>query len=259
VLSITDQAGKAVAVKRTPCKAEITPQVAREATDLLTGDTKPGGTSGDVFQKWYDGNSSQVAGKTGTDTNGKLNTSLWFVGVTPHMVATMALINVNKSEQPLTGIPGMSNSAAQNTADGSTAAALWLAALDPTLKSQHWSWPSPDTVAGAVPVPNVAGQSVSVATSTLAQHGFKVVVLPYECGSVVQQTLVGYYSPANAAPGTTVNVCISSGTKPYIYTPPVIPSSTGSPSGTGSSSPSGPGRGRGNPITPGGPPIIVPH
>jgi membrane peptidoglycan carboxypeptidase len=269
VLSITDQANKQVKVQRTPCSQEMTPQVARETTDLLTGDTEPGGTSAAVFGNWYQGNSSQVAGKTGTDTAvvtinktpESLNTSFWFVGMTQHIVATMAMMNVTNPEAPVKGIPGLSDAAAETTADGSTAAALWLAALQPTLKSQHWSWPSPDAVAGSVPVPNVIGQPVNAAIATLEQRGFKAVTMATECGSAQLQTLVAYYSPQSAAPGTTVTICISTGTAPYIYKPPPVltkPPSTPPPSGAGS------GSGTGTPTNPrrGGPPIgppIVPH
>ncbi len=70
VLSITDETGQPVALKRTPCSAQMTPQVARTAMTLLTGDTKTGGTSAKVFSSWYAKNSSPIAGKTGTSING---------------------------------------------------------------------------------------------------------------------------------------------------------------------------------------------
>jgi hypothetical protein len=69
-------------------------------------------------------------------------------------------------------------------------------------------------------VPNFVNKTPQVATTTLEQRGFKVAQFAYDCGSSVLQGQVGYYSPTFAAPGTTVTICISSGSKPYIYTAP---------------------------------------
>jgi membrane peptidoglycan carboxypeptidase len=232
VLSITSQTGTSIAVKRTPCSQQMTPQVARTAVSLLTGDTTTGGSSAKVFagSNWYSANKSQIAGKTGTDTNGaNKNTSFWFVGMTKNLVATMALMNVDNPLLAISGIPGVADTTAQTSADASIASQYWLTALSPTIKAQKWSWPSANGVAGAITVPNVVGQTQQAATTALEQRGFKVTPFAYDCGSSVPQGSIGYFSPSFAAPGTTVTICISSGTKPYVYTPPpkpTIPPST---------------------------------
>jgi membrane peptidoglycan carboxypeptidase len=226
VISIADKTGKAIAVKRTPCTQVMTPQVARTAVSLLTGDTQAGGTSANIFRTgWYNGaNKSLIAGKTGTDVSGpatkQLNSSFWFVGVTPKVVSTMALINVSNPTAPLTAVPGVADAAAQTTADGSVAANFWLNSMAPSLTPAKWNFPSAGSVSGSTTVPNIVGMSQAVATSTLVAKGYKAAVFSVQCGAAAQSSTVGYYSPVAAAPGTTVTMCISNGSKPFLYTPP---------------------------------------
>jgi membrane peptidoglycan carboxypeptidase len=231
VTAITDKNGVSIAVKRTPCSQQMTPQVARTAVSLLTGDSLPGGTSGKVFAgaNWYGANKSLIAGKTGTDVvqpdpknPAEVNTSFWFVGMTPNLVATMAMINVSNPEAPITGIPGVPDKTAQTTADASIAAQYWLSTLGPTIKSTKWTWPSANGVAGSVQVPNVVGQTPQVAEQMLSQRGFKAVAFSngLDCGAPALPGTVGYYGPTFAAPGTTITYCISSGIKPYTIPPP---------------------------------------
>ncbi len=248
VTAITDKNGNSLSIKRTPCKAVMTPQVARAATTLLTGDTLTGGTSAKVFAgaNWYTGaNKSLIAGKTGTDvaqasaTNpAELNTSFWFVGMTSKLVATMALINVDNPEKPISGIPGITDAVAQTTADGSVASGYWLSALGPTIAPTKWTYPSPNAVPGGIPVPSVVGQSPQVAEQTLTQAGFKPAQFSngkynVNCGAAAPIGTVGYYSPTYAAPGTTVTYCVSTGIKPYIIPPPAVkPTPTPTPGAT---------------------------
>jgi membrane peptidoglycan carboxypeptidase len=236
VTSITDKSGNPVQLKRSPCTQAMTPQVARTVTSMLTGDTLAGGTSANIFKNWYTGaNKSLIAGKTGTDTvqpdpksPTELNTSFWFVGMTNKLVATMALINVSTPLAPLSGLPGIPDATARTTADGSVAAGYWYTALAPTITAGKWSWPAPAGVAGSVAVPNVVGQSPQVATQLLTQKGFKVSLFGQTatntggtpCAAAAQLGTVGYYGPATAAPGTTITYCVSTGLKPYVYTPP---------------------------------------
>ena len=127
----------------------MTPQVARTAVSLLTGDTLTGGTSAKVFTgtNWYGTNKSLIAGKTGTDIvqpdptkPTELNTSFWFVGMTHEPGRDDgADQRVATRWPPITGIPGIPDAAAQTTADGSVAAQYWLTALGPTIKAGKWT------------------------------------------------------------------------------------------------------------------------
>ena len=239
VKSITDEQGRAISVKRSPCTVQMTPQVARTAVQLLGGDTQPGGTTTSIFKSWYQKGGSLIAGKTGTDTNtANQNSGFWFVGMTPNLAATMAIINVGTPEVGITGIPGVTDAVAQTTADASIAANWWYSALSATLAGNKWSTRSPTSVPNGVTVPtSIIGQSQAVATTTLRNKGFNVAVYPIHCGSKVAAYTIASYTPAVAAPGSTVTICISTGQAPYTIPPPVVKTPvTGTATGTATGS-----------------------
>ncbi len=259
ILSITDAEGRTVPVKRAPGVQVVDPQVAAQAIQILTNDTTPPGTSAIPFQNWYAQTQSVVAGKTGTsvavnsrgkDTNE--NAALWFVGMTPDLVATSALINFDSPNAPAAGLPGVSDPA--HNAYGSYASMVWLDALQSSLVSQQWTWPDPSQAAGN-PVPDIRGQSLSQADVTLSSRGFKLQRLDptVQCASSEPAGMVAYYGPQRAPQGATITVCPSNGVPQKVYVPPVVvptfqpvpPSNHGSggrsnsPSNAPSSKPSG--------------------
>jgi len=274
VLSIK-QDGKVVAVKRSPGVQAVSPQVAREAVDILQGDTKSPGTSASKFTSWYADNSSLVAGKTGTAVavvNGKdtsKNSSLWFVGMTPDYVATSALINFDSPFAPVSGLPGTNATQAY----GAYASGVWLAALQSTLQPDSWSWQSPETVDGDK-VPDVTGKEPADAKHQLTAAGYKVATLggsanPISCASDVEFGKIAYYGPQIAPQGSTITICPSLGfpqqvntvskPKPKPSKTPTTHSSSHSHPSSGTSSSSsgrsqghGNGNGRGNRSTPPG-------
>jgi membrane peptidoglycan carboxypeptidase len=250
VLSITDEQGQPVAVKRTPCSAQMTPQVARTAMSLLVGDTKSGGTSAKVFSNWYSKGGSLISGKTGTSTTtvgGKeLNSGFWFAGVTPQLSATMAIVNIGSPSTAVSGMPGMTDTVAQNTADGSVASQFWLNALQSSLTGHKWSLPSSTAISGSITIPPLTGQTEAAATALLTSAGFKVAVFPTTCGSSALFQQVAYYSPQTAVPGTTVSICMSNAQVPY-----TIPVPKPSPTPTKPSTSSTPGA----PTSPGVPSV----
>jgi membrane peptidoglycan carboxypeptidase len=234
----------------------MTPQVARTALSLLNGDTRSGGTSAKVFASWYSKNSSLIAGKTGTSTatvgTKELNTGFWFSGVTPQLSATMAIVNVSSPTTPVSGLPGLTDTVAQNTADGSVASQYWLNALQTTLTGAKWTLPASTAISGSIAVPPVAGQSQAAATTALTAAGFKVEVFPVTCGSTALFGQVAYYSPQTAVPGTTVSICMSNATAPYTIPVPK-PTVTATPTKpTTSTTP-------GAPVVPGAPTAPVTH
>jgi membrane peptidoglycan carboxypeptidase len=253
VLSITDQAGQPVALKRTPCTQQMTPEVARTAVNLMVGDTKAGGTSARVFSSWYARSTSLIAGKTGTSTatnavGQEYNTGFWFVGLTPTISATMAIVDVKNPTAPVGGIPGVPDDVARTTADGSIASQYWFSALNGALSlvgGTKWNTPSPTGITGSITVPVVTGQTLAAATTMLTGAGFKVETFPVTCGSTALFGQVAYYSPQTAAPGTTVSVCMSNAQVPY-----TIPVPKPTPTPTPSKTPGGP-------TTPGAPTVGV--
>jgi membrane peptidoglycan carboxypeptidase len=231
IVSIKTQSGSALQVKRTPGVQAVAPQVAAQAAQILKGDTdSTNGTSASKFTSWYSDHSEAIAGKTGTNESTKKNAngSIWFVGMTPKLVAASGLINFDQSSAPSTGLPGEKTGAAY----GDYAAKVWLAALKPTLSSQNWSWPDPDSVDGDI-VPDVTGQTLDAARKTLAESHFKMTVLGEAnqllCPSSQPLESVAYYGPSKALPGSTITVCPSSQVPAYEPPPPpppIIPSKT---------------------------------
>jgi membrane peptidoglycan carboxypeptidase len=227
ILSVKDGNGNPLPVKRSAPVTVLQPQVAAQAVQILQADTNaPIGTSYQAFQGWYGSGASIVAGKTGTavDNSGTKNSALWFVGMTPGIVATAAVINPAAPSNPIPSLPGIADPA--DNAYGDYASALWLRALAPTLAAQRWSWPNPDGLAGLVPVPtSVIGQTLAVAEATLKAQGFKVAELDptVQCASAQPTGTVAFVGPAQALPGSTVTICPSSGSAQQIYRPPPPP------------------------------------
>jgi membrane peptidoglycan carboxypeptidase len=230
IVSIKDSTGKDVAVKRSPCATVMTPQVARQAQQVLTGVTHDIGTSASQFAAFYGGNpGASVAGKTGTvnatDAHGNpasTNGALWFAGITPDLAATTALFNIDNPNKPIVGLPGMSDDQAGHLT-GDFAAHVWIQALGSVLQGKQWAWPDPNDIPNATPIPSVVGKPFDEAKATLASLGFKPVRTPFDCGSATTTTFgaVAYQSATNVATaGATVQLCVSDGQIPYVWTPP---------------------------------------
>jgi membrane peptidoglycan carboxypeptidase len=225
ILSITTPSGNSLPVRRTPGVQAVSQQTAARAAQILAGDTdSPNGTSNTRFTSWYAKHSGKIAGKTGTNESTKKNqnASIWFVGMTPKLVAASGLINFDQSSAPSSGIPKMKTGHAY----GDYAAKLWLAGMQSTLGTEHWTWQNPDQVDGN-DVPNVVGQTADSARKNLAGSGFKMQVLDeadqLTCPSNVLLDSVGYYGPKKAPPGTTITVCLSSQVPAYEPPPPPPP------------------------------------
>jgi membrane peptidoglycan carboxypeptidase len=254
VLSIMDSSNKPVQVKREGAGVQVVaPQVAAKAVDIMTGDTHDFGTSKDSFTGWYAKNDSFIAGKTGTNESTKKdkNGSIWFVGMTPDLVAASGVINFDNTSVPSSGLKNEATGAAY----GDFAAKVWIQALQSSLVSQKWQWPDPQTVSG-IDVTDVTGMSLTDAKSALEDQQFKVQVLDnadsLRCPSSETLDTVGYYGPKRAEPGSTVTLCLSSGEHQDYYIAPVIhkkppkhPGGTGTGTGTGTGAPGGGGSGGG--------------
>lgn len=263
VLSVTTDKGQNLPVKRPTATAVVSPQVARQAVQILTGDTKAPGTSAVPFQSWYAQNPSIVAGKTGTavaSPKENLNSTIWFVGLTPSLVAATELVDLDSPFAPSRGLPGETQ---PGTAYGDYASGVWLKAVAPVLKNQAWSWPDPNAVAGAE-VPDLTGATLSDAATMLKAAGYKMSEFNKAsvngCASSEPAQDVAYYAPQIAPKGSVITVCLSSGTTQPLYVPPPPKppkpparndhGNTNGPGGTATSSP-GPGGSTSSPPGPG--------
>ncbi len=259
ITKITDYTGQhSVRVPRAPEVAVLAPQVALQAVKILKGDTDGfPGTSASEFESYYSDGGSDVAGKTGTgpvtDSHGHetdQNGALWFVGMTPNLVATSALINFDRTSAPAAGLPNQSDPS--HKAYGAYAAGVWLKSLKGSLG--HWTWPDPDNVSG-IDVDDVVGEPMADAVAQIKDQGFKVSVLGGEnagllCASTEPLGTVAFFGPKRAPKGATITVCGSLSTSQDIYVKPTPTShpprsSSGSSSSSGSGSGSSTGRGGG--------------
>jgi membrane peptidoglycan carboxypeptidase len=215
IVSIKTPDGKDVAYKKPVCVRKLDAYVAREAVDILQGDTRSGGTASAAFPGYYNAGGSAVAGKTGTDNDAadQCNSALWFVGITPKLVASTALVNTKSPKDPMYDAPGHQGSCGQ--AFGAVSAGIWVDALRSTISQTKWTWPSFNTIDNSVNVPSVIGRSLNDAKAILAQAGFTNVPAPVSCSpaTTVAAGLVAGYSPKRGVPGndTIVNICLSNG------------------------------------------------
>ncbi|MDT4921279.1 MAG: hypothetical protein QOI15_2181 [Pseudonocardiales bacterium] len=250
VLNIYDNKNNPLRVAHPTSTRVLAPQVAAQATQILTGDTRYPGTSADAFSSWYGLNPSVIAGKTGTAEANKpgKNGAVWFAGMTPNLVGVSALINFDNTSVPSRGLVGQG----VGTAYGDFAAKVWLKSLQPTLVHRSWSWPDPFAV-GAQEVPSLLGMSLSEARIALSQYNMKLAELGGHsvlglCPSSQPYDTIGYYGPQRADAGATITVCVSTGVSQYIP-PPVIthtpPPATGSGGGGGGGGTGGGGTGGG--------------
>ena len=256
ILSVTDANGSALALKRTPGVQVVPPEAAAQAVKVLEGDTKTSGTSAGEFTSWYGDGHSSVAGKTGTVaavSKGKetsKNAAVWFVGMTPNLVATSALINFDFPNKASTGLKGAKTGAAY----GDYASGIWLDALGSSLGSTNWTWKSPSDVAGQS-VPDLTGMSLSEARSALSGQ-YKLAVVSdsdsLRCPSTVPYDSVAFYGPHTAPEGSTITVCQSLGTSQPIYVAPKITKKPASTPRSGSTKTKTPGGGSTRTKTPGG-------
>jgi membrane peptidoglycan carboxypeptidase len=235
VLSITDETGAPVVVKRTPAVRVVSPQVAAQAVQILAGDTTGVGTSAGPFASWYSQNTSVVAGKTGTAVNGGTaagtkNSALWFVGMTPTLVATTAIFDPNAPSNPIPSLPNAVDPA--NQAYGAYASQVWLNMFTPTLLPQHWSWPDPNSPSFGQAIPQIVGMTAKDAQAQLAAAGFKMAYLDpsLQCASPQPPGTIAFAGPQLATPGSTITVCVSNSIQQYIYTAPPPPVRVRSPS-----------------------------
>jgi len=248
VLSISDANGNSLPVKRGACTSKFNAQVARNALTVMAGESKSPGTAAPAFAGYYAGGGSPVVGKTGTteaSTNATLNSSAWYIGVTPSYSAAMAMFDPAHPYNPIPQVPGVKDGQAQ----GTDAARMWVGTLGATIVRNKWTWPSPNVLPQGVTVPNVVGMTADAATAKLSAAGFKLqnygasfktidgdLLTDLRCapsGKDIPGGNVAYQSPTGIAlPGSTVTVCLSNNSKlqTTFATPKASPKVTPKPS-----------------------------
>ena len=219
VLRVIGGDGSTLDVHRPACRRVLNRYVARTLVTLMRHDTHDG-TARLPFRKWYTTGHSDVAGKTGTDNNAADNgtAALWFVGMTPHLVAAASLVNPDHPKQTTHGLPGMPHTHVVHDVFGAYAATFWLDAYGPSVH-HRWSWPSATAVPHGRHVHSVIGRSRRAAIAQLRHSGYRIAVFPVRCGSARPRGRVAYQEPPIARPGSVVTICLSSGTPLYVHLP----------------------------------------
>ena len=171
---------------------------------------------------------SKVAGKTGTDAAERRqnkNAALWFVGMTPNLVAASALINFDHVQRPVVG-PARREATGQ--AYGDYAAKVWLEraapaagapALDLARPAQRRRQPGAER---RRPEPDRRRRRSSPTA------GYKMVAARRRRQPAVPEraptpSTIAYYGPQRRRPGSTITVCPSSGVGQTWSSPPPPP------------------------------------
>ena len=243
VTAVTNTGGDTLMAPEPACEQVVTPEIAAGANELLQEVMRGGGT-GRTFQL-ADGRIS--AGKTGTTDR---FVQSWFVGYTPQLASAVYV-----------GLPDSNNSPMRNIRIGGNyyervygstiAGPIWKAIMDDASAGMEMlSFPAPgeEVLKGqTVPVPNVAGRSVSEARRILAQAGFDGYVIEVSARSA-RGTVIGTQPSGSAPKGSSVGILVSSGyTRPAPRPQPAPPPAPEEPAPP--PEPENPGEGRG-----GGPP-----
>ena len=232
VTQVLDSQGQTLKDFATECEQVMPGATADAVNDILRGVMEPGGFGQNIAID------KPSAGKTGTNQQ---NMSVWFAGYTPE-VATVAMVAGANQFGEWVSLNGQTVGGGYiSEAFGSTIAGpIWgeaMAAASAKLDYVDFQAPPGDEIAGVLTsVPDVAGQSVEAATSTLESAGFTVAD-GGQVNSEVGEGLIAYTSPSGGASlssGDTVTLYTSTG-----YVPP--PSNGG---GNGNGNGNG-GRGNG--------------
>ncbi|WP_406829341.1 transglycosylase domain-containing protein [Pedococcus sp. KACC 23699] len=221
ILAITTNDGKAIRLSPTPCRQVIDPDVAKGATELLTGVIKNGTGTGASL------GSRPAAGKTGT-TDGHRQS--WFVGYTPQL-ATAVWVGTPYTQFRMKNVR-LAGVYYGEVFGGTISAPTWqgiMKGASEGMPIRDFDTPSDKIQNGdKVAVPFVGGLTVAEATARLTDAGFKAQVAgstnsSYGVGRVVYTTPSG-----TALRGDTVSLYTSTGYVPQAPPPPK-PSATTPP------------------------------
>ncbi len=239
VESITDQAGKPVAITEAPCEQAVEPGLANTLLIGLSKDDTSGTSAGAARQVGWN---RPMGGKTGTTQQHK---SAAFVGVVPQMAGAVITFDNSRSPKPLcdgAGAPFACRSG--NIFGGKTPAETWYGAMTPILAGQPvLPLPPPDgrflDGGAASRVPDVVGRSLNDARGVLQAANWKVTTRTAD-NAAPRGTVVGQSPRGTALPGETIVLSVSSGDVPP---PPAAPGDGAPPPDAGAPPPGGGGGG----------------
>jgi membrane peptidoglycan carboxypeptidase len=218
VLTITTSDKKPLALPKTQCSQVLQPDVANGVTTILKNVLTKGTASGIGGLA----GGRPAAGKTGTTDN---SSQSWFIGYTPQLTTAVWVGTPTPDSQ---GKPrGMQNLQLGNTfypgpIFGATIAApIWKQIMDSaSIGMPLLDFAAPSTkiqIGDFVPIPGVAGMTVSAATAALTGAGFNPVVGSAVNSSIPAGQVVGTQPNSQALRGSQVVIMTSTG---YVPPPP---------------------------------------
>ena len=236
IVSITDNADKEISLPTSPCSQVLEREAADTVTSILRGVI-------DGPAALRTGRSASIgrpaAGKTGTTNDSK---AAWFVGYTPQL-ATAVWVG-KPTPTPMRGVR-INGHHYKAVYGGSLPAPIWKQVMQGALKGEpvvDFSAPPKLDNGTLVPVPDVRGLTVELASDQLRDAGFGVRVGPAVNAAPVPSGIVASTNPAPAVQvpaGSTVTISASNGLAPLPTPEPTL---------TPGPTPTGPGHG---PPTPG--------
>ncbi|MGB8652774.1 MAG: transglycosylase domain-containing protein [Mycobacteriales bacterium] len=244
IVSITDSHGRPVKTPSTPCSQVLETKVADTVTAILRGviDGPAPGRTGKGASI-----GRPAAGKTGTTSSSK---AAWFVGYTPQLATAVWVGRPTPTQMQNVTINGHYYKAVYG---GTIPASIWrevmLGALAGVPVQDFVGADLKGSAGTLVPVPDVTGQPVTVATDVLQQAGFAVTVGAPVDAAPIPAGAVGATTPAagtQVPAGSTIVLRVSTG-KPPAPTPsatptpaPTKPGKPGKPTPSPTAAPSGP-------------------
>ena len=235
VTSITDARGRTIEVKTEPCTQALESDVANGVTSILRGVI-----DGPAPKRTGSGASigRPAAGKTGTTDD---STAAWFVGYTPQLATAVWVGKATPTSMRGVTINGRFY---RQVFGGTIPAAIWRELMLGALQGvpvENFVGAALSVSHGAnIPVPDVTGLPLAVASDQLRAAGFGVAVGPPINAGPLPTGVVASTSPAAGTPapaGSVVTLVPSNGLAP-VATPTATPTTSASPKQTGPPGPS---------------------
>ena len=211
VVSITDGNGKPIKLSAIACKQVISPQVAAQTTKIFQAVLNPDDPKATAHKSAL-ADGRPAAGKTGTESGAN---NIWFVGYTPQLASAVWVGHGSGSPRNLRGVTLGGKYYSNYVFAGDVPAPIWKGIMDAALKGKPIKKfpaaaggdPNPaagqastDSAPAKVTVPNVVGQSINDAISTLQGAGFHVQVKGRR-GKISRMSATG-----DAREGATINI-----------------------------------------------------
>jgi len=211
IQSVTDSAGKPVAVAQQPCEQVVNPGLAHTLAAGLAKDTTDGTSAAAAGAAgWH----RPDIGKTGTTNESE---SVAFIGgVDGYAAASMVYADSSHPQEICPGHPVHLGDCGHGAFGGTVAAPPYFAAFNQLLAGKpDVPVPGPDDAyrgeGDRLPVvPYVVGQPGPAGAQAVAAAGYPTVVRPLP-SSLPQGQVVGESPQGNLAPGTSVTIWTSAG------------------------------------------------